>query len=249
MGLDEEDQAEVPINAGGKINGRLGNTNLGALVVNTRKADSLQLDDAVYVDVPQTTMGAFRVSQNVLEESSVGVIATFGDQQGRSDSWMAGADFTFETSSFRGEKNLLLGAWGLLNDRPDLNGDKSAWGARIDYPNDLWDINLTYIRLGDGFDPSLGFLVRNNVHIWDFGMEFNPRPQWSLVRQMFYEFSFQFFNKRDNSQNPTFRSSDPWLLETGTIRSEHQPEGDRPPRRSKSPTSTCCRTRTNGCAT
>lgn len=233
IGLNEEEQSEVPINAGGKINGRLGNTNLGALVVNTRKTDSLQLDETVFVNVPQTTMGAFRVSQNVLDESSVGVIATFGDQQNRSNSWMAGADFTFETSSFRGEKNFLVGAWGLLNDREDLNGDKSAWGARVDYPNDLWDINLTSTRIGDGFDPSLSFLVRNNVHIWDFGMEFNPRPQWPWVRQMFHELSFQFFNKLDNSEwesySFTIKPID-WLLESGDkFDISIEPEGDRPP--------------------
>ena len=44
-GLDEDEQREIPINAGGKINGRVGNTNIGALVVNTREVDSLDLGD------------------------------------------------------------------------------------------------------------------------------------------------------------------------------------------------------------
>ena len=234
FGPDEEEQTAVPINAGGKVNGRLGNTNIGALVVNTRKVDSLEIDSPSRISVPQETMGAMRVSQNIFEESSMGVLATFGDQQGRSGSWSAGADFTFETSSFRGDKNFLAGVWGLANDRADLNGDKTAWGARLDYPNDLLDVNVTSIRIGDGFDPSLGFLVRNNVHIWDFGLEYNPRPQWPWVRQMFHEFSFTLFNELDNSEWQSYSSTIKpfdWLLESGDrFEASLGPEGDRPPR-------------------
>ena len=34
---------------------------------------------------------------------------TVGDPLGRSGSWLAGADFTFATSRFRGDKNFLVG--------------------------------------------------------------------------------------------------------------------------------------------
>ena len=200
LGTGQDDQLEIPINAGGKINGRVGNTNLGALVVNTRKVDGIEVEDELELDVPQTTMGAVRVKQNVLEESSVGLIGSFGDQQGRSGSWMAGADFTYQTSEIFDEKNLLIGVWGLLNDRDDLEGDKTAVGFKIDYPNDLWAFNLTSVRIGDGFDPSLGFVPRNDIHIWDFGVEYSPRPSWSLVRQMVHEFTFSIFNNLANTE-------------------------------------------------
>jgi len=233
IGPDEEEQAEVPINIGGKIDGRMGGANFGALVVNTSEEDSLDVGAGPKVRVPGTTMGALRVSQNVLEESSMGMIATVGDQQNRADSWMAGVDFTYETSSFRGgEKNFLAGIWGIRNDRAGLTGDKSAWGFRIDYPNDLWDINLTSIRLGNGFDPSLGFMPRNNVQIWDFNAEYKPRPQFGWMRQMFHEFSFSVFNKPNNSDwesyGFTIKPID-WLLESGDrFDVSVSPEGDRP---------------------
>jgi hypothetical protein len=231
-GLDAEDQVAIPINAGGKIHGRIGATNVGALVVNTRKVNGLEVEENYRIDVPQATMGAVRVSQNVLEESALGVLATFGDQLGRSGSWLAGVDFTYETSGFRGGKNFLFGAWGLLDDRTDLEGDKSAHGFRIEYPNDLLDLNATSIHIGDGFEPSLGFVPRNDVHIWDFGSEFNPRPGWSWLRQMFYEFSFTIFNKRDNSRwesyGVTVKPLD-WLLESGErFEAGVEPGGDRP---------------------
>jgi hypothetical protein len=207
---------------------------LGALVVNTRKTDRLgatPLDPDVHV--PQTTMGAVRVSQNLYEESNIGVLATFGDQEGRSNSWEAGADLTLGTSSFLGDKNFLVGLWGLANDRDGLHGDKTAFGARIDYPNDLWDTNLSTIRIGDGFDPSLGFVPRRGTQIWDFGLEFNPRPNSTWLRQMFYELSGTLFNEQDNSTwqsySATIKPID-WQLESGErFFADVEPEGDRPP--------------------
>jgi hypothetical protein len=236
IGVGEDDLSEIPINAGGKINGRVGNTNIGALAVNTRRVDDLNLGDAdedIRIDVPTTTMGAVRVSQNILEESSVGMIATFGDQMGRSGSWSAGADFTYATSSFLGDKNFVVGAWGLYNDREDLTGDRAAVGFRIDYPNDLLDVNLTSIRIGDNFEPSLGFVPRNDVHIWNFTAEINPRPPVPWLRQMFNELSFSLYNNRGNSRwesyEATIKPFD-WLLESGEqFEFSIVPGGDRPP--------------------
>jgi len=233
LGLGESDQSEVPINAGGKINGRVGNTNVGALVVNTREIDSLPLDEEDKLHVPSSTMGAVRVSQNIFEESSIGAIAAFGDQRGRSNSWSGGVDFTYRTSEFANEKNLLVGVWGLLNDREDLEGNKYAYGLRVDYPNDLWAGTFTTIRIGDGFDPSLGFVPRNNVHIWDVALEYKPRPSWSLVRQMFHEVGLNVYARPNElkweSYSVLLKPLD-WLLESGDrISVEVMPQGDRPP--------------------
>jgi hypothetical protein len=104
----------VPLDAGVKIAGREGATNFGALVVRTGNVDTLPTDN---------TMGVFRVKQNVLSESSIGLIATFGDPIGRAGSWTAGTDLTYQTSRFRGDKNFLVGVWGLANGagRPAAN--------------------------------------------------------------------------------------------------------------------------------
>ena len=229
----EGDQTEIPINAGGKINGRVGNTNLGALVVNTRAIDSVELGDAGVLDVPTATMGALRVRQNVLEESSVGALVEFGDQLGRAGSWAAGADFTYHTSEFGDEKNLLVGVWGMMTDREDLTGDKSALGFRLDYPNDLVEVTFNSIRIGDGFDPSLSFVPRNGVHLWTASGQYNPRPSWSLVRQMFHEVSLTLYNTQDNSAWESFAADVKpldWQLESGDrITAELLREGDRPP--------------------
>src|SRR5207244_10123559 len=99
--------------------------------------------------VPGTTLAAIRVSQNLLRESSIGAIATFGDPEGRSGSYLVGADAIYRTSRFQGDKNLVLGAWGLGMGRADAGGDRTAVGGFIDYPNDLLDMSASWKRIGD----------------------------------------------------------------------------------------------------
>ena len=169
---------EDPIIAGGKLNGRIGDGNVGALVARTHDVEGL---------VPDTTQAVFRVKENIWSESWIGAIATFGDPRGRDGAWTAGVEFTYATSKFRGDKNFLVGVWGLATDREDLGSDKQAWGAKLDYPNDRWDTAFIYKRIGKDFDPSLGFVPRRAIHSYSGGVNFAPRPN-TWIRQMRYEF-------------------------------------------------------------
>ncbi|HUQ21253.1 MAG TPA: DUF5916 domain-containing protein [Gemmatimonadaceae bacterium] len=194
LGLDEDvipffsrrigllEGRQVPIDAGIKLTGRLGGTNFGALTVRTRDVTDLSTE---------ATMSVLRMQQNVLEESSIGFIATAGDPLERSGSWMFGPDFTYHTSHFRGDKNLLVGAWGLATGRDELGSDRTTAGLKIDYPNDLWDVNFRYKRIGRDFDPSLGFVPRNAVHIVSSSINWQPRPKNPIgplhIRQCFWE--------------------------------------------------------------
>ncbi|HJQ35977.1 MAG TPA: hypothetical protein VKB93_02450, partial [Thermoanaerobaculia bacterium] len=92
----------------------------------------------------------------------------------------------------------LVGVWGLGVGRSDLGaGDRTAAGLKIDYPNDLWDIAIKYKRIGDGFDPSLGFVPRTGVNILTLGANWQPRPSHPIaglhIRQCFWENEFQLY--------------------------------------------------------
>lgn len=73
---------EIPILAGGKVNGRASHTNFGGLVAGTNDKDGIVANE--------TVMAVGRVKQNILRESWVGAIATVGDPLGRPGSWLAG---------------------------------------------------------------------------------------------------------------------------------------------------------------
>src|SRR4030095_12122607 len=115
-------------------------------------------------------------------------IATAGDPLGRAGSWLGGADFTYATSRFRGDKNFLVGLWGPATDREGLGADSQAYGFKVDYPNDLLDLALTYKRIGRDFDPSLGFVPRRAAQLWNIGGNFSPRLKRGPIQQMFFEF-------------------------------------------------------------
>jgi hypothetical protein len=171
---------EVPILLGTKLNGRAGNTNFGGLVVATNDKDGV-VDD-------ETFMAVGRVKQNILRESWVGAIATVGDSLGRRGSWLAGGDFTYATSHFRGDKNFLVGVWGIATGRDGLGGDRSTVGFKVDYPNDRWDLALTYKRIGLNFDPSIGFVPRPAVQLYNLSINNRTRLAGGVLQQLFHEF-------------------------------------------------------------
>jgi hypothetical protein len=170
---------EVPIIAGGKVNGRSGNTNFGGLVIGTNDKEGVIDDEALM------TVG--RVKQNLWRESWAGAIATIGDPLGHAGRWLAGGDFTYATSRFRGDKNLLVGVWGLATDRTE-GEDATAGGFKVDYPNDKWDMQLTYKRIGRDFNPAIGFVPRRAVQLFNGGIDNRTRISSGPFQQLFYEF-------------------------------------------------------------
>jgi len=212
----------VPLQAGGKVSGKVGRNGFAGLLTQTGSVEGA---------VSEATMGAFRAKRNVLEESTVGVLGTFGDPTGVGGSYLVGADATYQTSRLRGNKNFIAGAWALVTDREGLEGDRTAIGAKIDFPNDVWDVALTYLRIGDGFDPALGFVPRKGMHKLTAGINYRHYPEslpWA--RYLYYELrptmiwgldgeweSYRFFTAPIN-----------WRLESGDrVEVNANPEGER----------------------
>lgn len=172
--------AQVPIVAGGKMNGRVGNTSFGSLIVNTNETRGV-------VD-RSATLAVARAKHNLWRESWAGAMATAGDPLGRPGSWLAGADFTYATSRFRGDTNFLVGVWALATGRDGLGRDAASHGFKVDYPNDEWDLALTYKRIGRDFDPSIGFVPRRAAHLYNLTVNNRTRLARGPIQQLFHEF-------------------------------------------------------------
>jgi len=165
---------EVPILAGAKLSGRLGDYNLGFLDVETRQVD-------------RQNLLATRVSRNVLTQSWVGFFATRGNPSGSGNNSMVGADVRLATSTFRGDKNLSVDLWVARTDDEASHRSDWAFGGKLDYPNDLWDVSLNFKQFGEAFLPALGFLPRAGINKLNPGISFQPRPGKWGVRQFFFE--------------------------------------------------------------
>jgi hypothetical protein len=133
-------------------------------------------------------MAVGRVKRNIWRESWIGAIATRGDPLGRHGSWLAGADFTYATSRFRGDKNFLAGLWALKSGRDGLGTDASSYGFKVDYPNNLWDIQLTAKRIGRDFDPSIGFVPRRGVYLYNGQANNRTRLSRGPIQELLHEF-------------------------------------------------------------
>src|SRR3954469_5377814 len=156
------DGAQIPIDAGAKLNGRVGKWNLGILDVQTRETI---VSDQVVQDlglpsrvVPGTNLFTGRISYDFNENLRVGTILTHGDPEARRNNTLAGIDAVWRTSKFFGNKNLLLGAWTATTQGDVGPGSKLGWGLSADYPNDLLDCNASVNQFGIALEPLLGFL-------------------------------------------------------------------------------------------
>ena len=189
------DGEQIPINAGIKLNGRVGKWNLALLDVQTRETvvspqvvADLSLPSAL---VPSTNLLAGRVSYDFNENLRVGMIFTNGDPAGLRQNTLGGVDALWSTSKFQGNKNLLLGAWSATTQGDVGSGSKVGWGFKIDYPNDLLDCNFSINQFGDALEPLLGFLPRPGVRHTSTGCAYQPRPSkdgpFKWIRQEFFE--------------------------------------------------------------
>jgi hypothetical protein len=184
IGLLNGDQ--IPIDAGVKLNGRVGRWNVAALDVQTR--DSVGASSGL---VPGVNLFAGRVSYDLTEKFRVGTIVTNGDPQGFRSNRLFGFDAVYRTSNLLGNKNFFLGAWTARNDGDVAAGDRQGWGFKIDYPNDLWDCGTSLNQYGEALDPALGFLPRPGTRQLDTFCTWQPRPRkdgpLGWIRQEFFE--------------------------------------------------------------
>jgi hypothetical protein len=150
---------------GGKMTGRVEGVKLGVL--------HTLVDDLGSVDRQHLTVG--RAALNVLEESTLGVIVTHGDPDGRIDNTLAGADFVYRNSSFRGTKSLTGRAWFQQSFSSGSSNNEFAYAAGIAYPNDRINWKLDYVEIGQNYNPALGFVNRTGIRRYDGSFRYRVR--------------------------------------------------------------------------
>jgi hypothetical protein len=199
------DGQPVPITYGTRMTGQVGLFEIGFYQIGTSEHDYLDSDNLAAL-VPRESFTVGRIKRRLFEQSSVGAIYTrrgtspdnagFAPEVGHT----AGVDFEFNTRNFLGDKNLgfdLFTVWNSNPDavaNPDLGfGDLTARGVRVEYPNDIWTGHVSYREFGSAYDPTLGFVTRNNFRRLEPRVGWSPRPALSWIRNL--DFSAQFRNQ------------------------------------------------------
>jgi hypothetical protein len=189
IGLSSDGRV-VPILFASKLAGRLGEYNVGVLDAVLEKRNGMDTENALVT----------RVSRNILEQSSVGVIGTLGDPNTDDENAVVGSDFTYRTSSLFDDQILktdvfALGSWT----ESVMENTDGAYGARISMPNDTYSVNLGYSEVGQDFRSALGFVPRQGVRLYQTSASWNPRPVRSPVKQYFFIYSGTVFTDLSNS--------------------------------------------------
>ena len=181
----------MPITLASKLAGRVGEYELGVTHALLDNGDSL--GDNVL---------AARVSRKVLEQSSVGMIATAGDPNSINDSYLLGGDFRYRISNFLEDKTLTANVFALGNwiDGEGKTSSDYAYGVNVSYQNDIVWASSKYLEIGDAFSPSLGFVRRKGVRAFANYISLKHRPEDSTwYRDVRTSYSNEFFFKLDGS--------------------------------------------------
>lgn len=172
IGLSPEGEP-VDILAGAKLTGRIGGTTLGVFDV----------QQEAYDDVPSKNLFVARVTQEVLGESAIGMLATHGDPFTAGDNTLLGADFSFYKSELPGGNQVRSRAWFMHTDSDRAGGDDQSFGATFTWPNFPWQFFAYAGQVGEQFDPGMGFVERAGIREYSgqagYSWELN---RWGLQR-------------------------------------------------------------------
>ena len=187
---------EVPLRVGEKLTGKIGRFDVGLLDVQT---GDLTRDDRLLV--PGKNLAVGRVKANFLSQSYIGALFTNGDPTGETSNQVGGVDLKLATSNFlKREKNLSLALFGTKSRTSGLEGRDSSYGAVVAYPNDLVSAQYKWMKIGENYNPALGFVPRPGVRISALEAELSPRPKFWGIRQMSFEMEYSdYYNLAEHS--------------------------------------------------
>lgn len=157
----------VDLDYGGKISGRIGRFDVGAL--------SIRQDRQVGIDA--ATLSVLRAKASLFGESTLGMLVTSGDPLSNVDNSLAGVDFLYRNSRLPGGKTLEAAAWYQRSDTEGLAGDDAAAGIGFSIPsNAKFRGGFAARQLEANFNPALGFVSRRGVRDYSFHFGYTHRP-------------------------------------------------------------------------
>ncbi|MCZ6673176.1 MAG: DUF5916 domain-containing protein [Verrucomicrobia bacterium] len=185
IGLNNDGQV-VPLLGAVKLTGRIGDYNIGVI------------DAVVDANGELDSQNAFvgRVTRQIFDQSSFGVLVTHGDPNSEYDNLLLGSDFQYLTNKFLNQYRLEVNAFAMAtdSDHPDFeSGLAPVLGGSAILPADEFDIEFAFMHVDDHFNPALGFAPRRGVRRYYTNLSYKPRPEsieW--LRQYFLTYEAEY---------------------------------------------------------
>lgn len=155
----------VPMVGGGRLTGRVGPLDIGVLDMQSEALDSL----------PAENFGVVRVKANLLGSSQIGAI--FTNRQATT----TGLDSLYNRGygvdlTLRVWDHLLVHSYLAATEGSNISGDNRAANLLIAWRDQLWDLSGLVKRVGDDFEPGIGFVRRNAMRQAHATVGAHPRP-------------------------------------------------------------------------
>ena len=183
----------VPIVGGGRVTGKAGAFDVGAL--------NIQTDDEVISDAETTNFTVVRVKRDILRRSSIGALFTNRSVSvvGDGSNQAYGADATF---SFYDNVSLL--AYIARTETPGLGAEDMSYQGQFTYAGDRYGFQAEHLVVEDNFVPEVGFVRRDNFRRSYGTGRFSPRPRSiEAIRQFRLEGSFDYILTADTGHVET----------------------------------------------
>ena len=156
----------VPILAGGRLTGKMGAFDIGAL--------NIQTDDELVSGAETTNFTVLRVKRDILRRSTIGAIFTNRSVSlaGDGSNQVYGLDGRL---AFFDDVTLL--GYAARTQTPGRSGQDASYLGQFDYAGDRYGVGLAHLVLEDNFNPEVGFVRRDNIRRTTASARFSPRPQ------------------------------------------------------------------------
>ena len=167
----------VPVLAGGRVTGKAGRFDVGALAITT--------DEKPSADAVTTTFSALRLRRNILRRSSLGAIATgrWPAASGAGDNATAGVD-----ADLRFFENVQANLYWARTASPQVRGDDQSYRGRFSYAGDRYGLEVDRLVVESNFNPEVGFVRRTDFAMSSFTARFSPRlRRGRLVRMLTWQ--------------------------------------------------------------
>ena len=169
----------VPIAGGARLTGRVGAFSLGLLNIQARD-DGPSNSEA-------TNFSVIRVKRDLFERSNVGVLYTRRDEGGAPAGQTFGIDGLYSFSP-----SLNFNAYYAQTEKSGVTDDNVSLLTRFDYAADRYGLQVEHLKVGELFDPEVGFLRRTDF-VRDFAQaRFSPRPGGQRIRRFIYQGSIEY---------------------------------------------------------
>jgi hypothetical protein len=178
----------VPIIGGGRLTGKAGAWNIGALNISS--------DDDASAGAAQTNFTVLRLRRDVFRRSTIGAMVTSRSRStiapGSNEVWGVDANFGFY-------QNVYVSGYLAQSRTADRAGDDLSYRGQFNYASDRYGLTADRIVVDPNFNPEVGFQRRLNFRKTTAAARFSPRPTASrFVRKYYYEASLDYITNDRN---------------------------------------------------